>query len=211
MKEKILVALKAKFPGVNANVLGRIAEMYAKTVTTEEAVTTTVEGVTQELINMVVAYGDSRATDAQKTAVANYELKYGLKDGAKVDSAAGDPTDADATKTTIKAEETETVPSWAKTHIESNQKLRERLDKMDGERTTADRKQQLSKVVAKLPANLRKAYDRISVDKLTDEEFNAMVGDVKTEVEGMILTSTQKGQSSVNRPRPMVAAIKGTS
>ena len=33
MKQKLFDALKAKFPGVNANVLNRIAEKLAKTVT----------------------------------------------------------------------------------------------------------------------------------------------------------------------------------
>ena len=34
------------------------------------------------------SYGDSWATEAQRTAVSNYEKKYGLKDGAKVTSGA---------------------------------------------------------------------------------------------------------------------------
>ena len=45
MKQKLFDALKAKFPGVNANVLNRIAEKLAKTVTTDEQVTTAVAGV----------------------------------------------------------------------------------------------------------------------------------------------------------------------
>lgn len=45
MKQKILEALKAKFPGVNANVLNRIADKLAKTVTTDEQVTTAIAGV----------------------------------------------------------------------------------------------------------------------------------------------------------------------
>ena len=45
MKQKILDALKAKFQGVNANVLDRIATKLAATVTTEEQVTTAVAGV----------------------------------------------------------------------------------------------------------------------------------------------------------------------
>ena len=77
MKEKILSALKTKFQGVSADILDRIATMLAKTATTEEQVTTAVEGVTDELINMIEGYGDSRATGAQKTAVLNYERKYG--------------------------------------------------------------------------------------------------------------------------------------
>ena len=71
MKDKILAALKAKFSGVSADILDRIAVMLAKTVTTEEQVATAVEGVTEELINVIEGYGDSRATGAQKTATTS--------------------------------------------------------------------------------------------------------------------------------------------
>lgn len=71
MKDRILAALKAKFSGVSADILDRIAVMLAKTVTTEEQVATAVEGVTEELINVIEGYGDSRATGAQKTATTS--------------------------------------------------------------------------------------------------------------------------------------------
>ncbi len=71
MKDRILAALKAKFSGVSADILDRIAVMLAKTVTTEEQVATAVEGVTEELINVIEGYGDSRATGAQKTAATS--------------------------------------------------------------------------------------------------------------------------------------------
>ena len=86
MKKIILEKLKAKFEGVSDSILDRIAEKLAKTVKNEEEATTAVEGVTlQQLFD---SYGDSRATEAQRTAVSNYEKKYGLKDGAKVTSGA---------------------------------------------------------------------------------------------------------------------------
>ena len=66
-------ALKARFPGVNASVLGRVADMLAKTARTEEEATTAAEGVSQDLLNLIEAYGDSRATEATQTAVGNYE------------------------------------------------------------------------------------------------------------------------------------------
>lgn len=84
MKQKILEALKAKFPGVNANVLNRIADKLAKTVTTDEQITTAIAGVTKEFIEIIESYGDSRATEAQQTAVQTYETKYGLKDGQRL-------------------------------------------------------------------------------------------------------------------------------
>ncbi len=71
MKDRILATLKAKFSGVSVDILDRIAVMLAKTVTTEEQVATAVEGVTEELINVIEGYGDSRATGAQKTATTS--------------------------------------------------------------------------------------------------------------------------------------------
>lgn len=197
MKEKIFAALKAKFQGGNANILNRIAEKLAKTVTTDEQVTTAVAGVTQELIEVVESYGDSRATEATQTATQNYEAKYGLKDGKPINNGGasetgGQPNGATVT-TTQPAGGTETVPAWAKQLIESNKTLSERLNKMDGERTTATRKQQLSAVYQKLPENLRKPYERISVDTLSDEEFTALVSEVTTEVDGLVSEINSKG------------------
>ena len=65
----------------------------------------------------------------------------------------------------------EQVPAWAQALIESNKTITERLNKMDGDRTTATRKQQLSTIIEKLPENLRKAYERTPVDGLTDEQY----------------------------------------
>lgn len=197
MKEKILAALKAKFQGGNANVLNRIAEKLAKTVTTDEQVTTAVAGVTQELIEVMESYGDSRATEATQTATQNYEVKYGLKDGKPINNggAAGGQQGGGTTVTTTTqpAGGVETVPAWAQQLIESNKTLSDRLNKMDGERTTATRKQQLSAVYQKLPENLRKPYERISVDALSDEEFTKLVGDVTTEVDGLVADINSKG------------------
>lgn len=195
MKQKIFEALKAKFQGVNANVLNRIAEKLAKTVTTDEQVATAVAGVTQELIEVIESYGDSRATEAQQTAVTNYESKYGLKDGKPVSPDGGAPANGGATvqTTTQPAGGTETVPAWAQQLIDSNKTLTERLNKMDGERTTATRKQQLSTIISKLPDNLRKPYERISVDTLSEEQFTTLLGEVTTEVDGLVADINSKG------------------
>lgn len=198
MKQKLFDALKTKFPGVNANVLNRIAEKLAKTVTTDEQVTTAVAGVTQEFIEIIESYGDSRATEAQQTAVHTYETKYGLKDGQKIDATGGAAGGQAGSGTTVQQQQSaggaqEQVPAWAQALIDSNKKLNDRLDKMDGERTTATRKQQLSTIIEKLPENLRKAYERTPVNDLTDEQFNALVGEITTEVNGIVSEVQAKG------------------
>lgn len=192
MKEKILTALKTKFQGVNASILSRIAEKLAKTVTTDEQVTTAVAGVTQEFIEIIESYGDTRATEAQQSAVSNYESKHGLKDGKPV-------TNPEANKT-VKVDNPNkqaggdaNMPEWAKQLMESNQMLSERLNSMNKERTTTTRKQQLQEVCKKLPETFRKPYERIALDNLSDEEFTTLIGEVTTEVDGLSSTLSAKG------------------
>lgn len=193
MYQLILNALKAKFQGVSDAVLSRIANKLAKTVTSQEQVATSVEGVT--LQQVIDSYADHRATEATQTAVQNYESKYGLKDGEKVTSVTvqqqgGQPTGGQPTQPTAGATET---PEWAKQLIEQNKALTDRIAKMEGQRTTDSRKQQLSTIIAKLPEQLRKPYERITLDSLSDEQFNTLVTEVTTEVEGIANDINSKG------------------
>ena len=193
MYQLILNALKAKFQGVSDAVLSRIANKLAKTVTSQEQVATSVEGVT--LQQVIDSYADHRATEAQQTAVQNYESKYGLKDGEKVTPVTvqqqdGQPTEGQPTQPTAGATET---PEWAKQLIEQNKALTDRIAKMEGQRTTDSRKQQLSTIIAKLPEQLRKPYERITLDSLSDEQFNTLVTEVTTEVEGIANDINSKG------------------
>ena len=177
MKKELLAALKAKFEGVNESILSRIADKLAKT-TTKEDVATAVSGVTIQQI--IEGYGDSRATEAQQSAVRNYEEKYGLKDGERVQ------------EPKLKPQE-ETMPEWAKQLVAENKTLSERLGRMDGERITAERKQKLSAVFKKLPENLRKPYERMSIDNLSDEEFTTLVGEITAEVDEIASSVKSKG------------------
>lgn len=190
MKKELLAALKAKFEGVNENILSRIADKLAKTTTKEEDVATAVSGVTIQQI--IEGYGDSRATEAQQSAVRNYEEKYGLKDGEKLQEPKPKPQE-------------ETMPEWAKQLVAENKTLSERLGRMNVERITAERKQKLSAVFKKLPENLRKPYERMSVDKLSDEEFTALVGEITAEVDEIASSVKSKG-AVFGRP----AAHQGT-
>lgn len=195
MRQQILDALKAKFQGVSDAILNRIADKLCKTVTTAEQVKATVDAYTWQQV--IEGYGDSRATEAQQTAVHNYETKYGLKDGAKINTGDTDTSGQKGGGTPAEIQQqqggTETTPAWAQALLEANKVLTERLNKMEGERTTSTRKQQLSTVIAKLPESLRKPYERTPVDGLTDEQFNTLLGEVTTEVDGIVQATAQKG------------------
>lgn len=176
MKKIILEKLKAKFEGVSDSILDRIAEKLAKTVKNEEEATTAVEGVTlQQLFD---SYGDSRATEAQRTAVSNYEKKYGLKDGAKVTSGSA----PDSTEDETGNEGDKDTPAWAKAIINSVKTLSNDVAAMKGEKVTASRRQQIDEIIKDLPDHLRKPYSYINLTSLSDEEFESLKDGIKGDV-----------------------------
>lgn len=179
MKEQILEALRSKFPGRSAVILGRIADKLAKTATTPEQVTTAVEGVTPELIEVIESYGDSRATEASTTAVTNYEAKYGLREGKPTTTPA--PT-GEGNDNAPKGQADESVPAWAVSLTERVTALQNELNRRDAERTTTGRRQALEAIYGHLPEPLRKGYERIPLDTLSDDEFTKLSADVTAEV-----------------------------
>lgn len=196
MKQQIFEALKAKFEGVSANILNRIADKLSKTVTSAEQVKTAVDGVTIQQV--IESYADSRATEATQTAVHTYEQKYGLKDGVKLEQGSGGGGSGQG-GTPVQTQQQQAggtdqaLLQAIQALQESNKQLSERLNQMDSDRTTSQRKQQLSGIISKLPESLRKAYERTPVDGMTDEQFNTLIGEVTTEVDGIVQATTQKG------------------
>ena len=141
MKQKILDALKTRYAGVSDTILDRVADKLAKTVTDENAIATAVDGAFTDILE---AYGDRRATDASKTAVANYERKHGLKDGQKVSGGEPAPIEPNQPKQ-------DDMPAWAQALVDSNKKLAERLAAIDGERTATTRRGKLDELLKDLP------------------------------------------------------------
>lgn len=189
MKKELFDALKAKFPGVSDSILDRIATKLAKTATTAEQVKTAVEGVTIQQV--IESYGDSRATEASETArknaVQEYESRYGLKDGVKTTTTTTggeQPTGGSATNPTTGG--TDETPAWARTLIE-------RIERMETAKTTETRTQQLNAVIGKLPEPMRKAYERLPIDKYSAEEFNTLIANITTEVEGIADDTAAQG------------------
>lgn len=107
MKEKILEQLKTKFVGVSETTLNRMAEKAAKTVTSEEQVTTFVDGVSFQ--HVIDSEADYRATKATQTSVENYEKKHNIKEGKPVENQKKDE---------VPPVQQQEVPEWAKPLLE---------------------------------------------------------------------------------------------
>ena len=189
-KEQLLEALKAKFEGVDASILNRVAGKLAKTVTSEEQVATTVEGVTFQQV--LESYGDSRATEATQTAVSNYEKRHGLKDGKQVNNG-GASAEQKGEPDNQSGNGGDDTPAWAKALIDGQKSLNDRLAAIEGDKVTASRKQKFDAIIGKLPEDLRKPYARTDIKSISDEEFDTLLSEVGPEVEALAKNANARG------------------
>ncbi len=130
MKDKIIAAIKAKFPDVNlsAKRLDAIADKLTPKVTDEN-----------EIDAQIDVYNDyNPISEIAKTDDTVRDLKGKLKTAPKAPD-----TQSSSTTTT-----TETVPdeapAWAKALIESNQQLSQKLASMEKEKQVSTMQQKLS-------------------------------------------------------------------
>lgn len=188
MRKEILDALKAKFPGVSESILSRIADKLAKTASTQEQVTTAVEGVTFQQV--LESYGDSRATEAQQTAVSNYEKKHGLREGQKVE---GGAPKTEPNKDTPPAGGGDFASQITEAVKAAVKPLQDEITALKTGKVTETRRQKLDAIISKLPEDLRKPYARTPVNDMSDEEFEALTGEIQTEVEGLVTATTVRG------------------
>lgn len=188
MKKEILEALKAKFSGVSESILGRIADKLAKTASTQEQVTPAVEGVTFQQV--LESYGDSRATEAQQTAVSNYEKKHGLREGQKVE---GGAPKTEPEKNTPPAGGGDLASQITEAVKAAVKPLQDEIAALKTGKVTETRRQTLDAIISKLPEDLRKPYARTPVNDMSDEEFEALTGEIQTEVEGLVTATTVRG------------------
>nr|WP_288210509.1 hypothetical protein [uncultured Dysgonomonas sp.] len=130
MKQKLFEALKTKFVGVDAQILDRIATKKAEGQTDENQITSIVDGISFQ--DVLQSYGDSRAGDASKTAVVNYEKKHNLKEGKVIEA---EPTPTPQPEPS-KPDDT---PAWAKALIEQNKSLTEKIASIENKSTLEQR------------------------------------------------------------------------
>ena len=191
MKKELLDALKAKFVGVSDSILGRIADKLAKTASTEEDVANLVEGVTFQQV--LESYGDSRATEAQQSAVTNYEKKHGLKDGKKVEQPEPQP----------KEEPKDDLASQIAAAVAAAMKpLNDKLAAMEGEKVANNRKGTLAKTLEKAPEKIRLRYEKDfeRMNFADDNDFTAWIEEISPEIEAINNDFQAKG-GVVTRPK----------
>lgn len=202
-EQLILAALQTKFTGVDAKILGRIAKKYAKTATgtTEADAKTIVDGITFQQV--LESHADYRATEAQKTAVANYESKHNLRDGKPIEQ-----PQQNQSKTQPQQEQSgqtagqqggqqseEKAPAWAQQIIADNKALRERLQSIESERTQNSRLERFREAIKGAPDKVKTRYEK-DFARLTfkdDADFDGYLEEIAPDIAAMAASDSRKG------------------
>ncbi len=179
MNKIILEALTAKFEGVNAEILTRVAEKLATKATTEEEAKALADGVSfQDLLDRYADYRVQQASSKQpkpapqepKPAPAPQEPKQ-----------PNEPSDV--------------LPEWAK-------ELKAELESYKAQEANAKRLGKLKEILKELPESLRGRYER-DFSRLTfkdDEDFTKWVEELTPDVSS-ILEDYKKMGGSVTNPK----------
>ena len=185
MKQTIIDLLKTKFDGVDESIFSRIAETKAaKAIKTQDEAEAYVQGVT--LNQLLTSYADIRSTEAQRTAIAHYEKKHGIKDGKRVTE--DDPEGLDTRK-----DNPDDVPAWAQRLFEENKKLNEQVAAMNADKLFTSRKERFDAVINRLPERDRRGYARTAYKELSDEDFDTLLTEVGGEVDTILKETKTDG------------------
>lgn len=213
MKKKLIDAIKAKFVGIDDNTAKRLAERaIAKSengISTDDEVTVAVEAIT--LADVLKSVNDFSADEAVK----RYEEKYNLEKGEKKsDPNNPDPNkdkdkdkDKDADKDKDKADpdkDKDAMAAMKALFKELSDGLNAKLEAVNTELTaiktgkvSESRKAKLDAIIKDLKDFQKKPYARIELTKMSDDEFEAFLTEVKEEV-GDIVAENKASESRVS-------------
>lgn len=206
-EQLILAALQTKFAGVDAKILGRIAKKHAKTATgtTEADAKTIVDGITFQQV--LESHADYRATEAQKTAVANYESKHNLRDGKPVEAQQQQTGQQEQNQGGAQTAQQggqqpeEKVPAWAQQLMDDNKALREELNGYKVERTQNSRLERFRKAIESAPDKVKARYEK-DFARLTfkdDADFDSYLEEIAPDITAMA-EQIQRNGAKVGAP-----------
>jgi len=186
MREKILAFLKTKLTGVPDAYLLGVADTFSKTIKDEKDIETVfTDGIIETLkfsATQLQIEGDRRATEAQKTALKNFQEKHGLdENGVPIKKPVGRPpkdkdVDSDPDEpvwfTAFKREQADSVAA-----------LKAEIETQKQEKTSAELSEKVKKheKLKDIPASYFKGRNLIpkseaEIDQLVTEIENDYIG-----------------------------------
>ena len=179
MNKIILEALTAKFEGVNAEILTRVADKLATKATTEEEAKALAEGVSfQDLLDRYADYRVQQASSKQPKPAPQEPKPAPAPQEPKPNN---EPSDV--------------LPEWAK-------ELKAELESYKAQEANAKRLGKLKDILKGLPESLRGRYER-DFSRLAfkdDEDFTQWVEELTPDVSS-ILEDYKKMGGSVTNPK----------
>src|SRR5690606_33914769 len=174
MKEQILKALKIKFSnlGFGDKAFEGVAAYLATTVTEEDKIETAIGGV-EPLLKSFQGDADKRVNDA--IAKEKKEKSTDKGDESKKDKQENKSSDDG---------KSDDVPAWAKSLIEQNKTLQEKIQGIESVKTLESRKSVLEKKLEGLPEKVKtkfvKDFNRMSFSN--DDEFNTFLTETESDI-----------------------------
>ena len=182
MNKIILEALTAKFEGVNAEILTRVADKLATKATTGEEAKALAEGVSfQDLLDRYADYRVQQASSKQPKPAPQEPKPNDPKPAPQEPKQPNEPSDV--------------LPEWAKD-------LKAELESYKAQEANAKRLGKLKDILKELPESLRGRYER-DFSRLTfkdEEDFTQWVEELTPDVSS-ILEDYKKMGGSVTNPK----------
>ena len=182
--QQVLQALRAKYPGMQAALLERVAKALSKTITEESGVQSAVDSsgeLITEMADFVQKEGDRRANEA-------IQKQKNQKDEG------GDPPQSSS-------KEGDDMPAWAKSLVETNKALAEKLTTFETQNVAKSQGEKLSKLLSdkKVP---EKYFSKIISGKTfkDDAELEAFATEVETGWGEFQQHLADEGLASVPKP-----------
>lgn len=177
MNKIILEALTAKFEGVNAEILTRVADKLATKATTEEEAKALAEGVSfQDLLDRYADYRVQQASSKQPKPAPQEPKPAPAPQEPKPNN---EPSDV--------------LPEWAK-------ELKAELESYKAQEANAKRLGKLKDILKELPESLRGRYER-DFSRLTfkdDEDFTQWMEELTPDVSSILEDYKKMGGGLTN-------------
>ena len=205
MKKKLTEAIKAKFVGIDDNTAIRLADRALKKgepITTDDEVAAAVEAIT--LSDVLKSVSDFSSDEATR----KYEAKYGLKNGVPEKVEVKEETKKEEVKKEEGKKETAPDPlaELKSLFADSLKDLTGKIEAINSDiasirtgKISETRKAKLDQITKGLRDSQRKAYARIPLDKMSEDEFDTFITDVTEEVNDIIAENKATG-SVVSAP-----------
>ncbi|MBO4718989.1 MAG: hypothetical protein J5658_03845 [Prevotella sp.] len=207
MKKKLIEAIKAKFVGIDDNTAKRLAERAiakSEAITNDDEVAAAVEAIAWS--DVLKSVSDFSADEAVK----RYEEKYNLEKGERKKSPEKDDNSNKPAEPQVKPAPQQGGESGDKTAefmdaikgaLAEQQKefarqmkeLSDGLASLRNGRIAENRKAQLNGLLKDLKDYQKRPYGRIQVEKMSDDEFDNFLAEVKEEVNDIVAENRASG------------------